>query len=89
VVARARLSEDLTRLEQVEILYKVPRAKAGAQHFGSRLLFLATARCSCPSAMAESPPPRWTERPSATRRRIMLLRSARSSACRRRQAAAE
>jgi glucose/arabinose dehydrogenase len=41
VVARARLSDDLARLEQVETLYKVPRAKAGAQHFGSRLLFLA------------------------------------------------
>jgi glucose/arabinose dehydrogenase len=40
VVARARLSEDLARLEQVERIYAVPRAKAGAQHFGSRLLFL-------------------------------------------------
>lgn len=40
VVVRARLSEDLARLEQVEQLYAVPRAKAGGQHFGSRLLFL-------------------------------------------------
>lgn len=40
VVARARLSADLARLESVEQLYAVPRAKAGGQHFGSRLLFL-------------------------------------------------
>ena len=40
VVARARLSEDLSRLEQVQTLYTVPRAKSGGQHFGSRLLFL-------------------------------------------------
>jgi glucose/arabinose dehydrogenase len=40
VVARARLSEDLSRLEAVQRLYAVPRPKAGSQHFGSRLLFL-------------------------------------------------
>jgi glucose/arabinose dehydrogenase len=40
VVARARLSEDLSRLEAVEQLYAVPRTKSGGQHFGSRLLFL-------------------------------------------------
>jgi glucose/arabinose dehydrogenase len=40
VVARARLSEDLSRLEGLERIYAVPRAKSGAQHFGSRLLFL-------------------------------------------------
>lgn len=40
VVARARISEDLSRLESVEQLYAVPRTKAGGQHFGSRLLFL-------------------------------------------------
>lgn len=40
VVARGRLSEDLSRLDQVERLYAVPRAKSGGQHFGSRLLFL-------------------------------------------------
>ena len=39
-VVRARLSEDLAQLEQVEKIYAVPRAKAGGQHFGSRLLFL-------------------------------------------------
>jgi glucose/arabinose dehydrogenase len=40
VVVRARLSEDLAGLEKVEQIYAVPRAKAGGQHFGSRLLFL-------------------------------------------------
>lgn len=40
VVARARLSEDLSRLDEVQTLYTVPRAKSGGQHFGSRLLFL-------------------------------------------------
>jgi glucose/arabinose dehydrogenase len=40
VVARGRLSEDLTTLTDVQQIYAVPRAKAGTQHFGSRLLFL-------------------------------------------------
>jgi glucose/arabinose dehydrogenase len=40
VVARARLSEDLSRLTDVQQIYAVPRAKSGGQHFGSRLLFL-------------------------------------------------
>jgi glucose/arabinose dehydrogenase len=40
VIARARLSEDLATLTDVQQIYAVPRAKSGAQHFGSRLLFL-------------------------------------------------
>jgi glucose/arabinose dehydrogenase len=40
VVARGRLSEDLSRLTDVQPIYTVPRAKSGGQHFGSRLLFL-------------------------------------------------
>jgi glucose/arabinose dehydrogenase len=40
VVARARLSEDLSQLTDVQQIYAVPRAKSGGQHFGSRVLFL-------------------------------------------------
>ncbi len=39
-LARGRLSEDATRLEDVSVLHTVSPLKAGFQHFGSRLLWL-------------------------------------------------
>lgn len=39
-IIRGRLSEDLSRLDQLQQIYTVPREKVGGQHFGSRLLFL-------------------------------------------------
>jgi glucose/arabinose dehydrogenase len=40
VLVRGRLSDDLTRLEDVEELFRVSRDKRGGQHFGSRILWL-------------------------------------------------
>jgi len=40
---RGRLSADLKRLEGVETVFEVPDAKAGGQHFGSRLVWLPDA----------------------------------------------
>jgi glucose/arabinose dehydrogenase len=39
-LARGRLAEDLSALADVEVLHTVHPLKAGAQHFGSRLLWL-------------------------------------------------
>jgi glucose/arabinose dehydrogenase len=39
-LARGRLAEDLSTLADVEVLHTVHPLKAGAQHFGSRLLWL-------------------------------------------------
>lgn len=40
VLTKAKINNDLTRLTNVETIYKVPDLKPGGQHFGSRLLFL-------------------------------------------------
>ena len=39
-LGRARLSEDLTALDDLEVLFEAAPDKPSAQHFGSRLLFL-------------------------------------------------
>jgi glucose/arabinose dehydrogenase len=38
-LARARINEDLTRLTDLEVIFRVNRLKPGGQHFGSRLLW--------------------------------------------------
>ncbi len=40
-LVRARLSDDLRSLENLEVLFRVPHDKSGGQHFGSRILWLA------------------------------------------------
>lgn len=40
VLARARINEKLTELEDLKIIFEVDRLKSGGQHFGSRLLWL-------------------------------------------------
>lgn len=40
VLGRARINEDLTTLDNVEVIFEVNRIKRGGQHFGSRLLWL-------------------------------------------------
>ncbi|MDJ0974334.1 MAG: PQQ-dependent sugar dehydrogenase [Planctomycetota bacterium] len=39
-LARAKINKALTRLSNLEVLFKVNRVKSGGQHFGSRLLWL-------------------------------------------------
>lgn len=39
-LARGRLSDDLSRLDGLEVLFQVSQTKPGGQHFGSRLLWL-------------------------------------------------
>jgi len=39
-LAKATINDDLTKLENVEDIFKVSPAKRGGQHFGSRLLWL-------------------------------------------------
>ena len=38
-LVRGRLSDDLARLENVEVIFRVSRDKPGGQHFGSRILW--------------------------------------------------
>ena len=40
VLARARINQDLTELNDVKVIFEVNRLKSGGQHFGSRLLWL-------------------------------------------------
>ncbi|MEM7807607.1 MAG: PQQ-dependent sugar dehydrogenase, partial [Planctomycetota bacterium] len=40
VMIRGKLSDDMTRLEDVERLFEVAEKKPGGQHFGSRILWL-------------------------------------------------
>ncbi len=40
VLVRAKISEDLTQLEDVEQIFEVAEKKPGNQHFGSRILWL-------------------------------------------------
>lgn len=40
VLARGRLSEDLTALEDARVIWEVDQLKPGGQHFGSRILWL-------------------------------------------------
>ncbi|MFW5681816.1 MAG: PQQ-dependent sugar dehydrogenase [Phycisphaeraceae bacterium] len=40
VLGRARINEDLTDLEDFQVIFEVNRIKRGGQHFGSRLLWL-------------------------------------------------
>ncbi|MEO1128265.1 MAG: PQQ-dependent sugar dehydrogenase [Planctomycetota bacterium] len=39
-LVRGRINEDLTRLDNVEVLFEASPAKTGGQHFGSRILWL-------------------------------------------------
>lgn len=40
VLTRARINDDLTKLEDVETIFQVNDAKPGGQHFGSRIVWL-------------------------------------------------
>jgi glucose/arabinose dehydrogenase len=39
-MARGRLSDDLSKLEDVKVIFEVGQMKGGGQHFGSRILWL-------------------------------------------------